>query len=64
MFYSDFTLSSVKKIFQLKIVERSDFFAQYSPLEPSNLLQETLKENIPLALASNTEYLVVSTIFL
>lgn len=55
MSYSDFSLSSVKKIFQLNLIEKADLFANCSELQPSPLLSETLKENLPLALASNTE---------
>ncbi|MEB3192352.1 MAG: hypothetical protein VKL42_18575 [Snowella sp.] len=55
MSYSDFSLSSVKKFFQLNLIEKADLFANCSELQPSPLLSETLKENLPLALASNTE---------
>jgi hypothetical protein len=55
MSYSDFSLSSVKKTFQLNLIEKADFFADCSELQPSILLSETLKENLALALASNTE---------
>ena len=55
MAYSDFTLSSVKKKFQLNFVEKSNLFEDYSELQPSPLLQEILQDNLPLALASNTE---------
>ena len=55
MAYSDFSLSSVKKAFQLKLIEQSDFFKESPELKPSALLQEILKDNLPLALASNTE---------
>lgn len=55
MAYSDFSLSSVKKAFQLKLIEETDLFQESPELEPSPLLQEILKENLSLALASNTE---------
>lgn len=55
MFYSDFSLSSVRKIFQLKLIEKADLFVDCSELQPSSLLSEILKENLSLALASNTE---------
>lgn len=55
MFYSDFSLSSVRKIFQLKLIEKADLFVDCSELQPSSLLNEILKENLSLALASNTE---------
>ncbi len=55
MAYSDFSLSSVKKIFQLKLIEKNDLFKESSELQPSALLEEILKDNVSLALASNTE---------
>jgi len=55
MSYSDFSLSSVKKAFQLNLIEKADFFADCAELQPTFLLSETLKENLALALASNTE---------
>ena len=55
MSYSDFSLSSVKKAFQLQLIEKVDLFKETSDLSPSHLLNETIKENLPLALASNTE---------
>ncbi|HEY9705741.1 MAG TPA: hypothetical protein V6C58_25105, partial [Allocoleopsis sp.] len=45
----------VKKIFQLKLIEKTDLFKESSELQPSALLQEILKDNVALALASNTE---------
>lgn len=55
MSYSDFSLSSVRKIFQLKLIEKANLFVDCSELQPSSLLNEILKENLSLALASNTE---------
>lgn len=55
MAYSDFTLSLVLKTFQLKLIEKKDLFKESSKLKPSALLQEILQDNLPLALASNTE---------
>ena len=55
MAYSDFTLSSIKKDFHLNLVEQVDLFQSSPPLLPSSRLTETLQENIPLALGSNTE---------
>jgi hypothetical protein len=55
MVYSDFSLSSVKKAFQLQLIEQVDLFEQSSDLNPSPFLTATLKENLPVALASNTE---------
>jgi len=55
MSYSDFTLNRVAKDFNLTISERSDIFKEISELTPSDFLQETLGDNIALALGSNTE---------
>lgn len=55
MAYSDFTLTSVKKKFNLTISDRQDIFAQIPELKPSDSLQETLAYSVPYALASNTE---------
>ena len=55
MAYSDFSLASAKKTFNLTISSQKDLFSTVSPLESSNLLKETLTYNVPFALASNTE---------
>ncbi|OCR00489.1 hypothetical protein BCD67_10870 [Oscillatoriales cyanobacterium USR001] len=55
MSYSDFTLNRVAKEFNLTISERSDIFAEVPELAPSAFLQETLRDNMALALGSNTE---------
>ncbi|MBR8829294.1 MAG: hypothetical protein DSM107014_15585 [Gomphosphaeria aponina SAG 52.96 = DSM 107014] len=55
MAYSDFSLSSAKKTFQLTLIEKTDLFKESPELKPSDSLQESLKYNLPLALASNTE---------
>jgi hypothetical protein len=55
MAYSDFSLSRVKKEFNLTFTEATDIFASVPELKPSVFLEETLQENLPLALASNTE---------
>ncbi|MEB3282689.1 MAG: hypothetical protein VKK42_27605 [Lyngbya sp.] len=55
MAYSDFSLSRVKKEFNLTFTEATDIFASVSELKPSVFLEETLQENLPVALASNTE---------
>jgi len=55
MSYSDFDLKTVKNEFNLKIIETEDLFSQIKPVEISNLLAETLKQNVPLALAISTE---------
>ncbi len=55
MSYSDFTLDKVRKTFDLIISDKIDIFASIPPIECPPLLAEILQENIPLALASNTE---------
>lgn len=55
MAYSDFSLVSVKKAFGLNLIEKAHLFAQCPEFAPSPLLSEILEENIPVALASNTE---------
>lgn len=55
MAYSNFTIESLKRKFQLTINEAGDFFADAEPVAISHLLAETLKENIPLALSISTE---------
>lgn len=55
MAYSDFNLGDIQKQFNLKIREIIDFFAQVAKVEPSDFLLQTLKDNVALALAINTE---------
>ncbi|MEH2199427.1 hypothetical protein [Nostoc sp.] len=55
MSYSDFTLDRVRKTFGLTISDKVDIFASVHEVECPPLLEELLRENIPLALASNTE---------
>ncbi len=55
MAYSDFSLAKIQKEFDLKIVEKIDLFAETTEVQPSEFLQQTLKENLALALAINTE---------
>jgi len=55
MAYSDFSLTSAKKAFNLTISSHQDLFSAIPPLECSNILSETLAYNVPFALASNTE---------
>lgn len=54
MAYSDFSLEGVVKKFELKYSEVVDLFGKKNKLECSQLLAETLKRSVPLALASNT----------
>ncbi len=55
MSYSDFTLDKVRKTFSLTIADKIDIFASVPEIECPPLLAEVLRENVPLALASNTE---------
>ncbi|MCC5613526.1 hypothetical protein LC605_00235 [Nostoc sp. CHAB 5836] len=55
MSYSDFTLDRVRKTFGLTIADKIDIFASVHEVECPPLLTEVLRENVPLALASNTE---------
>jgi hypothetical protein len=56
MAYSDFTsLIKVKKAFDLIIAEKSGIFAEVPAIKSSEFLTETLRYNVPLALASNSE---------
>lgn len=55
MAYSDFTLQQIIKEFQLVIQERVYLFAHLAEIDISDYLSTTLKENVPLALAINTE---------
>lgn len=55
MSYSDFTLSQLERDFQLTIHERIKLFSDIASVEISDFLSELLAENIPLALAINTE---------
>jgi hypothetical protein len=55
MAYSSFTLSQVKTEFGITIEETQDLFTEVPLVQPSDLLQLTLKDNVPLATAINTE---------
>jgi len=55
MVYSNFTLSKVKTDFGIVTNETQDLFANIPPIQPSELLTLTLKEQLPLAGAINTE---------
>ena len=53
--YSEFTLKRVVNQFNLKIIEEKGIFASIAAHPMSQRLAETLAENIPLAIAINTE---------
>ena len=55
MAYSDFTLNTVIKQFNLQLSEQLHLFSNTPELESSQYLRDTLEYNIPLALASNSE---------
>ncbi len=55
MAYSSFTLSRVKADFGLITDETEDLFAHVPGCLPSQLLEATLREQLPLASAINTE---------
>ena len=66
MAYSDWTLETVKKAFQLEEVNAVGIFAEVEPVEPSAHLATALARNVPLAFAMGTEKakseLIVSTV--
>ncbi|WP_353734902.1 MULTISPECIES: hypothetical protein [unclassified Okeania] len=53
--YSDLTLPKIQQEFSLTINEQVDFFANIPEVQPSDFLKQTLQNNLPLALAINTE---------
>ena len=55
MSYSDFSLSKVKRDFNLTTVENGRFLPQTQPIEPSFYLKEALSEGLPLATATGSE---------
>ncbi len=55
MAYSEFTLKKVKSELNLEFIEGHSLFASINPIEISPYLVQTLKRNVPLALAINSE---------
>lgn len=55
MSYRDFSLSDVISKFALVTREDGTFFADRPPLQPSPLLVETLRANVPIAVAISNE---------
>ena len=53
--YSKFTLSKAVDDFQLTIVEGERFLPEVTPVNPSSLLKDTLKETLPWAIAVSSE---------
>ncbi|MDJ0583213.1 hypothetical protein [Crocosphaera sp.] len=55
MSYSNFTLEEVKQKFALKTIEKIDTFTDINTLNSSEILQIILQDNLPIAIASNSE---------
>ena len=55
MAYSNFTLETVRKTFQLETNEAADISSGIDPIAPSEYLTTTLARKVPLALAIGTE---------
>lgn len=55
MAYSDFTLKTVLKAFDLTHTENQSLFSEIESISASDFLKETLTENVPLALFIGTE---------
>jgi hypothetical protein len=53
--YSKFTLSKAVEDFQLTIVEGDRFLPEVSPVHPTALLKDILKETVPWAIAVSSE---------
>lgn len=51
MSYSNFSLSRVKREFNLTTVENGSFFPEIKSIEPSFYLKEALNEGLPLAIS-------------
>ena len=55
MAYSEFTLKQVKQDFDLTLIENESIFEDITPIKISQHLKNQLDNNVPLALAINTE---------
>jgi len=55
MSYSEFTINDLRDKFNIVIKEVETVVSPFETIQPSELLKETLKENIPLALGIDTE---------
>ena len=55
MAYSDWTLGTVKKAFDIEEVNTAGVFSDAEPVAPSAHLTTTLERNVPLAFAMGTE---------
>jgi hypothetical protein len=57
--YSDFTLKKVKENFGISVVEDQELYSSVAAVGISAYLTETLKYNVPLALAVGTEKILI-----
>ena len=55
MSYNDFKLDEIRDQFSLLLSEKENLFSSVQGHQASNHLKETLKDNVPLAIAINTE---------
>lgn len=55
MSYSDFTLAKVVKEFGLTVTDNYRMYSDTPEINPSDFLLQTIEQNMPLAIASNTE---------
>ena len=55
MAYTDFSLETLKQQFGLHVQEESGLFTTIAPVTVSDLLRQTLAENVPVALDISTE---------
>ena len=55
MAYSNFTLETVQKEFQLETVRSIGIFSDMEPMVPSEILTIVLKKKVPVAAAIGTE---------
>ena len=55
MAYSNFTLETVRKAFDIEEVDIAGLFSESEPMAPSELLTAVLARNVPLATAIGTE---------
>jgi len=55
MAYNQFSLDDVKQRLGVVLCETVDLFGEVPPIAPSSLLEETLRDSAPIALAVSTE---------
>jgi hypothetical protein len=55
MSYRNFSLENVQQKFNLNSLENIGIFADVKPVNSSDLLQRILQDNLPIAIASNSE---------